>query len=53
MNEELDLLMSEAENGMNSAIERLKLELTKIRAGRATPSMLDTVKVDYLSLIHI
>lgn len=47
MNEELDLLMSEAEDGMKSAIERLKLELSKIRAGRATPSMLDTVKVDY------
>ncbi|MDB4710151.1 ribosome recycling factor [Flavobacteriales bacterium] len=47
MNEELDLLMSEAEDGMKSAIERLNLELTKIRAGRATPSMLDTVKVDY------
>lgn len=47
MNEELELLMSEAEDGMKSAIDRLKLELTKIRAGRATPSMLDSVKVDY------
>ena len=47
MNEELDLMMSEAEDSMNSAIDRLNLELTKIRAGRATPSMLDSVKVDY------
>ena len=36
---------------MDKAIERLNLELTKIRAGRATPSMLDSVKVDYYGSI--
>jgi len=47
MNEDIQLIIEESKDGMDNAIERLKLELTKIRAGRATPSMLDTVKVDY------
>ena len=32
---------------MNSGMEHLEAELRKIRAGRAHPSMLDSVKVDY------
>ena len=32
---------------MNKAISHLNLELGKIRAGRANPSMLDSVKVDF------
>ena len=51
MNEDVQLILEESKDGMDKAIERLNLELTKIRAGRATPSMLDSVKVDYYGSI--
>ena len=51
MNEDIQLILEESKDGMDKAIERLNLELTKIRAGRATPSMLDSVKVDYYGSI--
>ena len=41
------MILEEAQNGMDKAISHLNLELGKIRAGRANPSMLDSVKVDY------
>jgi len=41
------MILEEAQNGMDKAISYLNLELGKIRAGRANPSMLDSVKVDY------
>lgn len=47
MNEEVEMAISEAEAQMKKAIEHLEVELTKVRAGRANPSMLDAVKVDY------
>lgn len=67
MNDELELIFAEAEESMGGAIAHLEKELVKIRAGRANPSMLSAVKVDYygsitplsgvgnvgLSLIHI
>ena len=45
--EEIDMILEEAEDGMKKAISHLNSELSKIRAGRANPSMLDTVRVDY------
>lgn len=39
--------ISDAEKRMNKAIEALSSELTKIRTGRAHPSLLDQVMVDY------
>jgi ribosome recycling factor len=47
MNEEIDFLLEEAEEKMGNAISHLEKELTKIRAGKANPQMLDNVKVDY------
>ena len=41
------MILEEAHDGMDKAISHLNLELGKIRAGRANPSMLDSVKVDY------
>jgi ribosome recycling factor len=35
-----------AKDGMDKALERLKRELGRIRAGRANPAVLDDVKVD-------
>ncbi len=37
----------EANNKMNKTIEALRLELSKVRTGKATTALLDGVKVDY------
>jgi ribosome recycling factor len=47
MSEELSLIMDDAEEHMNKAIQHLEVELVKIRAGRANPNMLDGIVVDY------
>lgn len=47
MNEELQLYMDDAQDRMKAAIEHLNKELLKIRAGKASPHMLDSVMVDY------
>ena len=47
MSEELDLITVDAEESMNKAISHLELELTKIRAGKASPTMLDGITADY------
>jgi len=47
MNEEIDFLLEAAEEGMEKAIGHLERELQKLRAGKANPQMLDSVKVDY------
>ncbi len=44
---ELKPIYKAAEKEMEDAIEFLKREFSHIRAGRATPSLLDGVKVDY------
>ena len=45
--EEINMILEEAQDGMDKSISHLNVELGKIRAGRANPSMLDSVKVDY------
>ncbi len=47
MRNEINMVLEESEDGMKKSIEHLKTELIKIRAGRATPSMLDSVMIDY------
>lgn len=47
MSEEIDFLYDEAEEKMGNAVKHLERELIKIRAGKASPQMLDGVKVDY------
>jgi ribosome recycling factor len=47
MSEELKKISTEAENGMKKAINHLEIELSKIRAGKASPSILEGVNVDY------
>ncbi len=42
----LDEAKELASDGMEKAIERLRRELARIRAGRANPALLDDVKVD-------
>lgn len=47
MTEELELLLDDAESSMKKAISHLESELTKIRAGKASPAMLDGIAVEY------
>ncbi len=42
-----DAVLSKAKEGMEKAIDALKKELTKVRTGRASISLLDDVRVDY------
>src|SRR5688572_22802074 len=45
--EEVSFTMELAEDSMKKAISHLETELTKIRAGKANPQMLDGIMVDY------
>lgn len=47
MNEDVQFLLDEAKEQMENAITHLESELSKIRAGKASPAMLDGVMVDY------
>lgn len=47
MEEEIQFRIEEARDLMHKAVEHTNHELTKIRAGKAQPSMLDDVRVDY------
>lgn len=40
-------VMSDARQGMDKSLDHLRTELNAIRTGRATPAMLENVKVDY------
>ena len=47
MNEEIELIVEEARERMEKALEHLEHELARLRAGRATPALLDGITVDY------
>lgn len=47
MTEEVQFIIDSMKEQMEKAISHLEVELAKIRAGRAAPSMLDGVLVDY------
>ncbi len=47
MSDELDFILEEAKDSMIKAIDHLENELTRIRAGKANPQMLEGVQVDY------
>ena len=47
MNEELELVIEEVRERMEKAVEHLEHELAHLRAGRATPALLDGITVDY------
>lgn len=47
LDEDIQLLLDEAEERMRKTLEHLRTELGAIRAGRATPAMLETVRVEY------
>jgi ribosome recycling factor len=47
MNEEAQMCLDEAQEGMEEALSHLEREFHKIRAGKASPQMLDGIKIDY------
>ena len=47
MSEEVKMALDEAAEAMNKSIAHLENELNKVRAGKASPVMLDGVRVDY------
>jgi len=47
MNEEVELITEETKDRMEKALEHLEHELARLRAGRATPTLLDGITVDY------
>jgi ribosome recycling factor len=47
MNEEVELVIEETRDRMQKALDYLEHELARLRAGRATPALLDGITVDY------
>lgn len=47
MTEDLNLILEDAKESMQKGIQHLEAELVKIRAGKASPSMLEGLTVEY------
>ena len=47
MNEDVELIIEETKDRMQKATDHLEHELARLRAGRATPVLLDGITVDY------
>ncbi len=47
MSDDLEFILEDARDGMKKALNHLETELIKIRAGKASPQMLDGLTVDY------
>ncbi|MDR0714374.1 MAG: ribosome recycling factor [Bacteroidales bacterium] len=47
MNEDVQLYLDDAAEKMEKALKHLSAELAKLRAGKANPSMLDGIFIDY------
>jgi ribosome recycling factor len=51
MNENAQFVLDSTKELMENAISRLESELVKVRTGRANPSMIDEVRVDYYGVM--
>ena len=47
MSDDLQLFLADTAESMNKAIGHLETELSKIRAGKASPAMVDGILIDY------
>ena len=47
MSEEISMIVDDMQSSMKKAIDHLEVELTKIRAGKVSPGMLDGLMADY------
>ncbi|MGA0558126.1 ribosome recycling factor [Larkinella sp. VNQ87] len=48
--EEIELYLEDARDTMEKALKHLNIELSKIRAGKASPAMLDGLQVEYYGM---
>ncbi len=51
MSEESQFVIDEAAEGMSNAITHLEREFQKIRTGKATPDILDDIRIDYYGVM--
>lgn len=51
MTEETEFCLEEAREGMHDALVHLEKEFQKLRAGKATPQMLEGVRIDYYGVM--
>ncbi|GAB4025279.1 ribosome recycling factor [Spirosoma gilvum] len=49
--EEIELFLDDAKDTMEKALKHLAIELTKIRAGKASPQMLEGIQVEYYGVM--
>lgn len=49
--EDIDLILDMAQDAMERALKHTQIELTKIRAGRASVNMLDGIQVEYYGIM--
>lgn len=49
--EEVEFYLEDAKDTMDRAIKHLTIELSKIRAGKASPSMVDGIQVEYYGVM--
>ena len=49
--EEIELFLDDAKDTMEKALKHLSIELTKIRAGKASVTMLDGIQVEYYGML--
>lgn len=47
MNEDIQFILDDTKEQMDKAVSHLESELVKVRAGKASPSMLEGIQVDY------
>ena len=47
VDEEIQFYLSDAEESMGKAVAHVSVEMSRIRAGKASPAMLDSLRVDY------
>ena len=48
--EEIEFFLDDAKDTMEGALKHLAIELSKIRAGKASPSMVEGIMVDYYGM---
>jgi ribosome recycling factor len=51
MHEDIEFTLEEAKEGMHNAVLHLEKDLQKVRAGKASPQMLEGVKIDYYGVM--
>ena len=51
MNEEIEIIIEETTERMENALSHLQSGLSKLRAGKATPALLDGITVDYYGVV--